>query len=124
MSDATAEAISCLTKAVRDFTEQCKVEWEHNRSRARLATISDLIDMEIRMGLKISELKTEVGAIRTQVKKIWDEQQKKYDDLKKKFTELEEKLAAAELDEETSQEVKDFRAELDAFDETIPDTTG
>jgi len=116
-----AKSISCLTHAVRAYTEQYKIESELNRSNSGLATLKDLLEMENRMAIKISELKGEVSAIRVQVSKIWGEQQKKYDDLVVKFNALEEKLAAAELDAPTTQELADFKTDLQAFDDTIPD---
>jgi len=80
--------------------------------------------METRMAIKLSDLKGEVSAIRVQVGKIWGEQQKKYDALMVKFIELESTLANAELDSDTTSEVEAFKADLKAFDDTIPDTTG
>jgi septal ring factor EnvC (AmiA/AmiB activator) len=55
------------------------------------------------------------------VTKIWDEQQKKYDALKEKFDALEQTLANQELDEDATKELTDFKTELQAFDDTIPD---
>ena len=125
MSDSRiANAIASLTLVVRELVEQCKQELEQNRSRFRLVTISDLIEMETRMAIKLSDLKGEVSAIRVQVGKIWGEQQKKYDALMVKFIELESTLANAELDSDTTSEVEAFKADLKAFDDTIPDTTG
>jgi len=77
--------------------------------------------METRMAIKWSEVKTEVAALRTQVKHIWGEQQTKYDALKEKFDKLEQTLANQELDEEATKEFADFKADLQAFDDTIPE---
>jgi len=115
-------AIESLTLAVKELADLCKHEPEQNRSRFRLVTMNDLIEMETRMSIKLSDLKGEVSAIRAQVGKIWGEQQKKYDGLLAKFIKLEQTLSSAELDAETTTEVEAFKAELKAFDDTIPDT--
>jgi len=78
--------------------------------------------METRMAIKWSEVKTEVAGLRAQVKHIWGEQQTKYDALKEKFDALEKLLAAQELDAETTTELEGFKQELQAFDDTIPET--
>jgi hypothetical protein len=131
-SAALTEAISTLSEVAKaqlawfqsqasgDFTRKQKKRLEEFVARVEGA----ITRTEENMGIKISELKTEVAGIRTQVKKIWDEQQKKYDDLVVKFNALEATLANAELDEDTTKEVADFKSELKAFDDTIPDTTG
>jgi hypothetical protein len=118
-----AHSISCLTDAVRDFTEATKQEWERNRSHSALVTKQDLREMEERMAIKLSELKGEVGAIRDQVKKIWGEQQKKYDNLVVEFDKLKASLDNVELPEDVTTDITEFKAELQAFDDTIPDVT-
>jgi hypothetical protein len=114
-----AEQISCLTKAVRDFTDEFKC----SRSHPNLVTKDDLKEMEKRMAIKLSDLKTEVAGIRAQVTKIWGEQQKKYDDLVVEFDKLKASLENVTLPDDVETDLTDFKAQLQAFDDTIPDTT-
>lgn len=115
--------ISNLVGALRDLTEQLRIECQWRKSRCELATKDDLREMEIRMAIKVSELKTEVAGLRAQVQKIWGEQQAKYDALVVKYDELVKTLENQEISEEAEAEVTAFKAELKAFDDTIPDTT-
>lgn len=87
------------------------------------ALSKQLKEMEDRMVIKVSELKGEVAGLRSQVTKIWGEQQTKYDELKKSYDELAAQLENAELPADVVQDIADFKAELKAFDDTIPDTT-
>jgi len=116
-----AHSISCLTDAVRDFTEANKQEWERNRSHSQLATKQDLQEWMERMAIKLSELGNEVSGIRAEVKKIWGEQQKKYDNLVVEFDKLKASLDNVELPAAVETSITDFKAELQAFDDTIPD---
>jgi regulator of replication initiation timing len=116
-----AHSISCLTDAVRAHTEACKNEWERNGSRSALATKQDLQEWIERMAIKLSELGTEVTGIRTSVKKIWGEQQAKYDKLVIEFDKLKASLDNVELPEAVATDITEFKAELQAFDDTIPD---
>lgn len=75
------------------------------------------------MAIKLSELKGEVSGLRSQVQKIWTEQQGKYDALVVKYDALTATLANQELDPEAEAEVTAFKAELKAFDDSIPDVT-
>jgi len=118
-----AHSISCLTDAVRDFTEASKQEWERNRSHFALATKQDLHEWIERMAIKLSELGNEVSGIRAEVKKIWGEQQKKYDNLVIEFDKLKASLENVELPAAVETSITDFKAELQAFDDTIPDVT-
>lgn len=73
--------------------------------------------------MKLSELKTEVAGIRAQVTKIWQEQQNKYDALVIEFNTLKASLDNAELPADVVTDLTEFKAQLQAFDDTIPDTT-
>lgn len=117
------ESLLVLASELRKSRRQRKIEFEWLKSHLKLATKHDLEEMEKRMGLRISELKTEVAGIRSQVTKIWNEQQAKYDALVVKYDELVKQIEAGEVDAETSQAIVDFKNELKAFDDTIPDTT-
>lgn len=117
------EAISCLTHAVVQLTEQRQTEHERNRSRSRPATKEDLLEMEHCMAIKLSELKGEVAGLRAQVTKIWGEQQKKYDDLVVEFDKLKASLDNVELPADVETDLTEFKAQLTAFDDSIPDTT-
>ncbi len=124
---AISDSFRHLLEAAKSMLKGCQ-ELTSGITQKHLAELRASIESAIArakddMAIKLSELKGEVSAIRVQVGKIWGEQQKKYDDLLAKFTELESTLAKAELDEETTAEVVAFKAELQAFDDTIPDTT-
>lgn len=118
-----AKEISALTSEICGYRQERKNEFDWLRSQCGLATKQDLDRMKECILMKLSELKTEVAGIRAQVTKIWQEQQNKYDALVIEFNTLKASLDNAELPADVVTDLTEFKAQLQAFDDTIPDTT-
>lgn len=122
MFNKLSESISHLARELCELVQQRKQEFEWHKSHCDLMTKTDLREMENRMALKVSDLKAEVAGLRSQVVKVFAEQQVAYDALKKSFDDFVASVGNADLPADATQELADFKAELQAFDDRIPDT--
>lgn len=122
-SDDLEKILKDLTKEIKLFREVKQTEFEWLKSHFELATKQDLIEMEKRMALKVSELNTTVQSLRDQVVKIWGEQQTKYDALVVEFNRLKEQLDDAEVPADAVASIEAFQLKLKEFDDSIPDTS-
>lgn len=83
-----------------------------------------LARMERHISMKLSDMKGEIVAARAQIAKIATEQQTRFDKLQKDFDDLKQSILDndPELPAEIVQDLTDFKADLQKFDDTIIDT--
>lgn len=87
-SERLAESISMLACAVREHTEHCKNEFEWYKSHTGFATKNDLLNLENRMAIKVSEIKTAVAEIKANNAEAYAELGTRIADLQKQIDDL------------------------------------
>lgn len=92
-------------------------------THAHCVTKHDLCEIEARVLMKLSELGNDLSVVKTTIKKVAVEQQTRYDALFAKYEALLVSMEDVEVPAEIAASMAEIKADLVAFDDTIPETT-